>query len=78
MKYLILVLLLVSGIAHGQIHLSDPYVPDTNFSERHRQQLEQRAFQREQQLRQQFQHEQHMRQLERNRYKGTDPFGRRC
>ncbi len=38
MKYLILVLLLVSGIAHWQMYLSDPYVPDLYEQKRQRQQ----------------------------------------
>ncbi len=76
MKYLILVLLLVSGFAHGQMYLSDPYVPDTNFQERHRQELERKAEQRRQGLIEGARHEQQMRQLEGLKYKGTDPFGR--
>jgi len=40
MKYLILVLLLVSGIAHGQMYLSDPYVPDL-YEQQRNQQLQQ-------------------------------------
>ncbi len=77
MKTILVVLLLVSGIAHGKMYLSDPYVPDTNFQEQHRQKLERQAQQRRQELIEGARHEQHMRQLERNRYKGTDPFGRR-
>jgi len=45
MKYLILVLLLVSGIAHGQMYLSDPYVPDL-YEQQRNQQLQQQLQQR--------------------------------
>ncbi len=59
MKYLILVLLLVSGIAHGQMYLSDPYVPDLYEQQRQRQQQQeyqqQQLWNQERMIRQQQQ-----------------------
>jgi len=79
MKTLLIALLLVSTSVFALdsfYNFSDPYVPDTNFQEQHRQKLERQAEQRRQELIEDARHEQQMRQLEGLKYKGTDPFGR--
>jgi len=79
MKTLFIALLLVSTSVFALdsfYNFSDSYVPDTNFQEQHRQELERKAEQRRQELIEGARHEQQMRQLEGLKYKGTDPFGR--
>ena len=74
MKDLFIALLLVSSsaIANGGLqglgqfgNMLDQQHDIYDYYEQHRQEMEQRAYQREQQLRQQFQHEQQLRELQR-------------
>jgi len=79
MKTLLFSLLLVSTnvfAIDSFYNFSDSYVPPSNFSERHRQELERKAERSHQEAIDRARHEQQMRQLEGLRYKGTDPFGR--
>jgi len=85
MKTLLIALLLVSSsaIANGGLqglgqfgNMFDQQHDIYDYYEQHRQEMEQRAEQRRQELIEGARHEQHMRQLEGLKYKGTDPFGR--